>query len=720
MPTREIFWNIGSYGFILYWLLIPIFLVLVYGVSRRIKLWLVGRPADIFPDLQNVRMIADLIPDPRDIARRVSEKLPGLWGRLWSFVKTSIVDGFLQLRFLRDLYPGIIHFLIFWGCIVFLLGALIDFITHYAVRGAVDSEILHGLWGGQYLSLSLAVDIFGIIVLIGLAIATYRRYIQRPDRLDNKPENAIALIFIAVIVLTGFLIEGLRIAYFTQNPAEYALLYPALGLYNSSWAAFSPGGWVVAWIFHSVSSPLLLNLHAGFWWFHIVVVIGAISYYAITFASLSHIVVAPFNVLFRSMRPKGALSKIDIEEAETFGVSSIDGFTWKQIMDLDSCTGCGRCQDNCPAYLSGKPLSPKKLIQDLKAHWLEVARTQALETTDGGNPEVSLIGDVITEDMIWACTTCRSCQEQCPVFVEHIDKIIDMRRSLVLEQAVMPETAETALKSLEARGHPWRGTMASRTDWAEGLDVKLMSDDSDVEYLYWVGCTAALVDQNMKTAAAMARILKAAGIKFAILGPEESCCGDPARRIGNEYLYQMQVERNIEILKGYNVKRIVTACPHCYNTLKWEYPQFGAEFEVIHHTQLIADLLKQGRIRLSRGMKETIAYHDSCYLGRYNDIYDEPRRIIKAIPGAKVVELERSRRKAFCCGAGGGRLWMEENIGTRINEMRTQHVINAGASIVATACPYCMQMFEDGIKTKRVEEQIKAIDIAELVSSLLE
>jgi len=291
---------------------------------------------------------------------------------------------------------------------------------------------------------------------------------------------------------------------------------------------------------------------------------------------------------------------------------------------------------------------------------------------NGQNPSPSMIGDVITEDMIWDCTTCRACQEQCPVFVEHIDKIIDMRRNLILEKAKMPETAQMALTCLEQRGHPCKGTVCTRIDWtglAEGIDIKTMAEDSDVEILFWVGCVGALMDSNMKAIASMACVLKAAGIKFGILGHEESCCGDPARRMGNEYLYQMQAQKNIETFKQYGVKRIVTCCPHCFNTLKNEYPQFGGEFEVIHHTQLIAELIKEGRLRLSNGTGKTIAYHDSCYLGRYNDIYREPRSILKAIPGTRVVELKPSGRKAFCCGAGGsaitGPRWWEGSQGWR-------------------------------------------------------
>jgi len=429
---------------------------------------------------------------------------------------------------------------------------------------------------------------------------------------------------------------------------------------------------------------------------------------------------SPFNILLRSPRPKGALSPIDLETAETFGVAKITDFTWKQLLDCYSCVVCGRCQDSCPAYASGKPLNPKKVILDIKKHLLEVGpellKAKGKVEASSANPGRALIGEVVIEDEIWACTTCRACQEVCPVGNEHIDKIIDLRRNLVLEQAVIPETAEGALRSIESRGHPWRGTTLVRTDWAEGLDIKILAEDSDIDILYWVGCTEALEDRSMKIAQAVGKLLKLAGIKVGILGTEESCCGEPARRLGNEYLFQMQTQKNIELLKNYNVKKIVTACPHCYNTLKNEYPQFGGEFEVIHHTEFITNLLEEGKLRIIKGGSGAITYHDSCYLGRYNGIYKPPRQILNNMPDVTVVEMEQNRRNSFCCGGGGGRMWLEEKIGRRISEMRIEQVIEAKAQIVATACPFCLQMFDDAIKAKAVEESLKVMDIAELVA----
>jgi len=426
-------------------------------------------------------------------------------------------------------------------------------------------------------------------------------------------------------------------------------------------------------------------------------------------------------VFFRNLGPRGALAPIDIEAAETFGASKIEDFTWKHLMDLDACTRCGRCQDSCPAYLSGKPLSPKKVIQDLRSYLLERAPILlkgkgGAEVDNPGEGSRALIGEVILEDEIWNCTTCYACHEVCPVCVEPMVKIIELRRNLVLERASIPETGESALKSIEARGHPWRGTTLSRTDWAQGLEVKGLAEDSNIDVLFWVGCTEALEERGTRVAQAIARILKLAGINFGILGVEETCCGDPARRLGNEYLFQLEAQGNIELFKNYGIKKIVTGCPHCYNTLRYEYPQFGGDFEVVHHTQFITNLLKEGKLGTIKGHNGVVTYHDSCYLGRYNDIYDPPRQILKNIPDVNLVEMSQNRERGFCCGAGGGHLWLEEQRkGQRINEMRTEQAIAVNAEVIATACPYCLQMFEDGIKAKATEESLKVMDVAELV-----
>ncbi len=684
VPQREIFWNI-PYGEIIYVLGAIAVATLVYAIYRRYKYWRLGGPDNRFGDFGK---------------------------RTWAFIIATVIDGIIHRKFFgvfngwgrrrpslndlqpKEFYPGLIHFLIFAGTITLLIGTALDAINHYFI------DFLHG---GVYLGFSVVTDIGGIMAIIGVVLAMVRRYGQKPDRLDNKFDDLMALLLILVVIVTGFIVEGFRIAATELKT-------------NPDWAPWSPGGYVLALAFSSLSQSALIVWHQVWWWLHSVISIGAIIYVALYFSRLWHIVIDPINIFFRNLGLRGVLAPIDLETAENFGASKIKDFSWKHLMDLDACTRCGRCQDSCPAYLSGKPLSPKKVIQDMRRQLIEEA--PYLLKGIKPNPERDLITEVVGEDEVWNCITCYACHEVCPVYIEPMTKIIEMRRNLVLERASIPETGEGALKSIEARGHPWRGTTLSRTDWTEGLNIKTLSEDSNIDILFWVGCTEALEERSTKVAQAIAKTLKIAGISFGILGAEETCCGDPARRLGNEYLFQIQAEKNIGMLKNYNVKMIITGCPHCYNTIKYEYPQFGGEFEVTHHTEFIAKLLQEGKLRIIKGSRSVVTYHDACYLGRYNDIFEPPRQVLSNLPDVKLVEMARNRERSFCCGAGGGHLWLEEQKkGERINEMRTEQAIDTKAQIVATACPYCLQMFEDGIKSKAVEESLQVMDIAELVAS---
>jgi Fe-S oxidoreductase len=475
---------------------------------------------------------------------------------------------------------------------------------------------------------------------------------------------------------------------------------------------------VSAWLSHLFTESIISiqNWHVVFFWADWLTVLFVLVY--IPYSRYLHVIAAIFNGIFELRLPKGALKPIDLEKAEHLGIAKIDNLTWKQNLDLYACVVCGNCQEQCPAFVTGKPLNPKKVIQDLKKQLLkagpELVKAKAKGEPAPANPNVTLAGNIILEDEIWACTTCGACDVVCPVWVKHIDKIVDLRRNLV-EESTLPETAKGALQSIESRGHPWRGTTLKRTDWAQGLGIKTLAEDSNVDILYWVGCTEALEERSVKVAQSLAKLMKQAGLRFGILGAEESCCGDPARRLGHEYLFQTLAQSNIEVLKRYNIKKIVTGCPHCYNTIKNEYPQFDGNFEVIHHTELIAGLLKEGKIKITKGNYSSITYHDSCYLGRYNDIYQPPRQILKYLPDVKLIEMEKNKKRGFCCGGGGGRLWLEERIGQRISENRIDQVIAVKAQLVATACPYCLQMFGDAIKTKQTEETLKVKDIAELV-----
>ncbi|MBI4301755.1 MAG: (Fe-S)-binding protein [Chloroflexi bacterium] len=589
-------------------------------------------------------------------------------------------------------YAGPMHAIIFWGFLVISLGTLDTF-----GKGLSQGFAFPLLEDNRFFFLLL--DVMEVLVIIALAMAAYRRLIWRPASLSYTADAFIILGLIFALMVTDLVADGLR-----------------LSLQPSALASWSPVGNALSKVFDGWDVGLQRGLFRFFWWSHALILLSFLVY--LPSSKHLHILTSLFNVYFRSLAPKGALTPIlGMETAESFGAAGVADFSWKHLLDTYTCTQCGRCQDNCPAYATQKPLSPKKIVQDLKASLYEVG--PALLRGNADNPGRSLVGDLITEDELWACTTCRNCHEFCPLLIEPMAKVIEMRRNLVMMESRFPETAMLSLRNMEMRGHPWRGTQLSRTDWTQSLKVREFGKDGPGEILFWVGCTGALEERSVKSTIAFAKILLRAEVDFGILGMEESCTGDPARRMGNEYLFQIMAQRNIEVLNGYNVKKIVTQCPHCYNTLKNEYPQFGGNYEVIHHSQFLAQLIEQGRLKLNSEIVGKIAYHDPCYLGRYNDIYDSPRQVMKALPGTKAVELEPHHHKSFCCGAGGGRMWMEESLGTRINQRRTEHAIQAGADIVATACPFCLQMFEDGIKGKGVEESLHALDLAELVEKAL-
>jgi len=673
MPARELFWNISNH-----WLIYPLFLISVvifaYGLNKRIKLWRLGQPDYRWDDLP----------------KRIWDTLAELLG---------------HRSLLREKFPGLMHLFIFWGFLVLTVGtAIVALQADFGITTLV---------GNFYLLFSLAMDLAGLTIFIGILMAAYRRYIVKPDRLDNKADDGISLLLILLILLTGFAAEGLRIAG-TGDP----------------WAVWTPVGQVFAVPFAGMSGDIIAGTFTVFWWIHFILALAFIAY--LPYSKLFHIITGTVNQLAVSHQPAGALSMVDLEdeEKESYGVSKLEEFTWKQLLDEDACTRCGRCQDNCPAYLTGKNLSPKKLTQDLK-EYLKTTGTALLDNTkmaaQGVNREVAvaaedntapgrvLIGDVIEEETIWSCTTCRSCMEQCPVKVEHVPKVVDMRRNLVLVESSFPAEAQLTFRNMENNGNPWGVGWANRADWIEGLGVTTLDENKEVEYLYWVGCAGSFDDRNKRVAKAVVKILQAAGVSFGILGVEEKCCGDSARRLGNEYLYQTLALENIETINGYGIKKIITHCPHCFNTLKNEYPQMGGNYEVIHHTRLIQGLLLDGKLSFKDGGQLRLTYHDSCYLGRYNNIYEPPRMILNSIPGVCLTEMERNRDAGFCCGAGGGRMWLEENTGKRINIERTGQALTTGPQVIATNCPYCLTMFEDGLKAGEQGEGVRALDLAEIV-----
>jgi len=669
---RDVFWNAVNFQIPLDIFALIAFAILGYGLYKRWQLWTaLGKP--------------ETRTDQRELR-----------------IKSLLWNGLLQASVSRDIYPGIMHGLIFFAFLVLVWGAAFDAFQFYSG--------IHFL-GKPYLIFSFVMDVFGLAAIIGVVLFLNRRYFGKPDRLgykgkpDNKPDDAIVPVLILMIMVTGFIIEGLRIASFDYPDFE-------------KWSFV---GYATGLMFQGISLDTLKLSHKFMWWFHALLGMGFIAY--LPFSRLVHIVTSPLNQFMRNLKPAGYIEPIrDFENAESFGVGKLDEFTVKQIFDSDACTRCGRCQDGCPAYLTGKELSPKKLVQDIKTHWLErapvvLAAKQAAGpqgTPEIPEPEKSLINDVVGAHPVWDCTNCMHCMEHCPVFIEHVPKIIDMRRYKVLMEADFTPELQLTYRNMENNSNPWGIGSHLRADWAKELGVKTMAEDPNVEYLFYVGCSGSFDDRGKKISVAFAKLLKEAGVSFAILGTEEGCCGDSAMRGGNEYLYQALAQYNIEIMNGYGVKKIIATCPHGYNALKKDYPLLGGNYEVYHHSEIIADLIASGKIKPTKPVDAVITLHDSCFLGRYNKIYEAPRKILQAIPGLKLVEMEKCLDHSFCCGAGGARMWMEEH-GTRINNTRTDMAIAVGAQKVATACPFCMTMISDGIKDRGKEEQMASLDIAEIV-----
>jgi Fe-S oxidoreductase len=554
------------------------------------------------------------------------------------------------------------------------------------------------------------LDIAGIFVIIAIVWAAIRRYIVRPERLEISVEAGVIMIMVFSLMALHFCIEGFGIAGSGETAA-----WPPVG---AAFARFLSGT--------DISQSTLTAVSHAAWWLHYALILGFLVY--IPRSKHLHVLASGPNILFKPLGPNVVLEPIPLEAlenpeaSEAFGVSKIQDFTWKDLLDLYACAVCGRCHINCPAQVSGKTLSPKEVIHNLKEHLLEAGPGLLAGKTgeSAKSHNKTLIGDVVTEDEIWACTTCGACQEVCPVSIEHIRKIIELRQNLVMAQSKMPESAQLMLRNMQSRGHPWSGAQSLRLrgDWTQDQELKILSPGDSAHTLLWVGCTGALIERNVNATLALTRVLKAAGVDFAVLGDAETCCGDPARRAGYDFQFQILAEENIELLKNYNIKEIITSCPHCYNTIKNEYPLFGGDFTVVHYTELIADLVRQGRLKLTKELNTLVTYHDPCYLSRYNDVYMEPRQILHDIPKAKLKEMERSRKTTFCCGGGGGHMWIEEQPGTtKINHIRIEEVIETGAETVVTSCPYCLQMLEEGIEHKGKKDTLQAKDLIEVVEA---
>lgn len=593
-------------------------------------------------------------------------------------------------------YSAILHTFIYWGFLTLQIRTL-----NFLLDGVHEDISLANIFGIVYDVYRPVMDLFNVLVIIGVGMAAFQRFFLRPKRLTLNWDAWFILFLMWFLMVTDVMTHSVEIA--LDRGDRDAFSFFAFGLAN-------------VWDRMGISTASLEALHTSWWYLHLLDFLIFLAYLPIS--KHSHILTSPINVFFRRLDSTGVLKPIpNMEEREVFGVGKVTDFSWKQMLDFYTCTECGRCEVACPASATGKDLSPKKIMHDMRY----VVEAEARRSLGFAVEQPNLI-DSVGFNSIWDCVNCGACQQQCPVFIEHIPALSDMRRFLVMDEANMPETAASTLMQLEQRGHPWRGTPLTRSSWMEQMEFEVPHFDGKQEYLFWVGCTGALVERNVKVTQALARLLHKAGVTFGCLGEEETCSGDPARRLGNEYLYQMQATQNIETFKTKGTQKVITTCPHCFNTMKNEYPQFDGMFEVVHHTEVLAELVANGKLEVKQEIAEKITYHDSCFLGRHNDIYEPPRDIIRAIPGAELEEIEGNcRERGFCCGAGGAHMWVEETKGERINNARCGQAqacaSKTGSKIVAMNCPFCIQMFEDGIPSVESDEdkRMKSMDIAELL-----
>ncbi|MCX5881976.1 MAG: heterodisulfide reductase-related iron-sulfur binding cluster [Deltaproteobacteria bacterium] len=676
--------------------------------------------------VRKIQLLAAL--EPTDRANHLKQ-------RLMNMVILAIGQKRLVAR-AKERSSGLMHAFIFWGFCVLLIRS----ITLYGEGFHVGFQL--PFLGGDHLAGYLYIalkDIMEGVVLLMILWAIYRRAVLKSKRLHNTFEAYLVLALIGILMVSDLLLDGARynLIHLYNNPGN--IHYFNNPQYGSEfiWTPISVGA---ATLISGLSAEANATILVMMFWLHICTQLTFLN--VLPLGKHFHVITALPNVFLKSLGyPHEKAKLLDLEDAdawedESLGINHIHQLNWKQGLDLYTCTECGRCKEVCPTYTTDKPLNLHDFNDKLKFELLENADNiiqkaklssairqsedpgqieKLKEERAGLNSKKRLIGDVIAEDTLWACTTCRACEEVCPVTIEHVPRIIAMRQGQTLMAEAYPKELNTALKGLEYNGNPWGIGYDKRADWAEGLDIKTMADDPDVDYLLWVGCAGSFDDRSKKVSTSLTKILQKAGIRFAILGVEEKCTGDFARKVGNEMLYQTMARENIETLNNYNVKKIISACPHCLNTLKHDYPQLGGNYEVIHHAEFIDQLFKDGKIKLKQSLEGALTYHDPCYLGRYNNIYDEPRSILQSVSNGVFKELGRHGRESFCCGAGGGRMWMEEKIGKRINLERSEEIVNLQVSSVAVGCPFCLTMIEDGMKELGKEEEIKTLDIAELV-----
>ena len=656
--TREIYWNVGHGASTLipmYLLTIAAIVIVVRAFRDRLQVYRQGGPVN---------------------------RTDNFGARL----RCMLGNILLQQKVTRVKMPGLFHGLFFWSFLLLLIGTTLIVVQADFTDLLFDMKFLTG---ALYQIFSLVLDLAGAVAFVMLAGLFVRRFFFAPDGLVTSRDDRVMHALMALILLTGFLIEGSRMA------------VTELGTPLAIW---SPVGNTIATLLAGVSEDSLRMLHKLSWWVHLLLVMG--FFVLIPYSKFRHILTTGANYFFADRGPKGKLTPLDLgnEDAEKFGAVQIGDLTWKDIFDTDACTLCKRCQDRCPAYATGKPLSPMQVVNTLG----EVA----FHSPDANLP------NTLGKDALWSCTTCRACQEICPAAIEHVPKIVEMRRSMVLMEGEFPgDEVMTAMEQTEVNGNPLGIGYASRGDWAEGLEVQTMAADSDVDILYFVGCYASFDKRNIAVARSFLKLCNAAGVKVGILGKEEKCCGEPMRKMGNEYLYQGLASENVELINGYGPKQIVTACPHCFNTLNKDYRDLGLAPEVVHYTTYLESLLATGRLTI-RGEGFSCTYHDSCYLGRHNDLYEPPRSLIRAA-GGRITEMTRSRAEGFCCSAGGGRILAEEKLGERMNIARVRMAAETGSDLLLSNCPFCLTMFEDGVKGGGLEGALKPRDIAEVLCERL-
>ncbi len=678
--ARPLMWNV-SHSWVMYVMFAAAAAVCAWGVVQKIRFWRRGR--------QDGERLRD-------------------WGRRSRILLREIL-GQRQVR--NSMFPGIFHSAIFYSFAVLILTTLIIMVEYDA---GVFLGLKFGLFSGfVYVFFSIASEIAGVLILAGVAMAAYRRYVARPETVPNTVSDGLVLALLAAIVLTGFLAEGARIA-----------------VLGDPWKTISPAGWAASALFAGAAGGTGRTIHASLWWAHAFLAMGWIA--LIPYTKFVHLLSLPANVFFSKLEPRGALRRVDIEklmesaESEAdfrVGIQKADEFSWKQRLDFDACVSCGRCEEVCPTYMSNPEyFTPRQFIAHLKASVYGLGNGSRARGPNGGPASAEapdLVGSAFDQEYIWHCRTCTACMEVCPALVEHVDTLIEMRRNEVLIQGRMPADAGRAVRCLETHGNPF-GPQADRVDWISHMKVRVVGAGEKVDVLYWIGCCATFDPQKRKIATDLCRLMDRCGIDFGVLGEDEKCCGDPARVIGQEALFQRIAREQTAILKQREFKVLLTSCPHCCNVLKHEYRQFGGDFEVVHHSEFLHEMLWLGTLAPKVGAPRKYVYHDPCYLGRYQKIYDSPREVIKAIPHAEIVEMKNHHEKSMCCGGGGGHYWMDLKKGKRINNIRVEQALESGADTIVTGCAYCLHMVQDSLKLLDGDDRLRVIDLASLTLESIE